>query len=147
MQVHVTTKFLPHRSEPQAMQYLFVYRLRITNVGTQVVQLMSRSWNFAEPTKPENKTSGTICRVRFVCPLRACLALDGLRRVVAQSLAGDGVVGHKPVLRPGQCFEYHSGVALSGPKGTMEGSFKFEAGPDDIVVPVGPVPLHGWDDR
>jgi ApaG protein len=37
---------------------------------------------------------------------------------------GPGVVGHQPVLAPGESFEYTSFCPLTTPFGTMEGSYQ-----------------------
>jgi len=35
---------VPERSEPESGHYFFVYRIRISNVGSETAQLMSRRW-------------------------------------------------------------------------------------------------------
>ena len=39
-------------------------------------------------------------------------------------VAGPGVVGHQPVLEPGQSFEYTSFCPLTTPVGSMHGSYR-----------------------
>ena len=70
-------------------------------------------------------------------------------------------VGHLPVLRPGQCFEYMSGTPLTTTEGVMEGYFYMARVPpetpyaktgdtvaahdrheDHFRVPVAPFVLH-----
>jgi ApaG protein len=41
-----------------------------------------------------------------------------------QEVRGLGVVGHQPLLKPGEHFEYTSGSALATPVGTMKGSYQ-----------------------
>ena len=41
-----------------------------------------------------------------------------------QEVKGAGVVGEEPVLRPGESFEYTSGVPLPTPSGFMTGSYR-----------------------
>jgi ApaG protein len=36
---------------------------------------------------------------------------------------GLGVVGHQPLLRPGEQFEYTSGAAIRTPHGSMSGKY------------------------
>ena len=55
---------------------------------------------------------------------------DTKERIVVDSPA-TGAVGHLPVLRPGQVFEYMSGTDLLGTKGTMKGHFYMATVPDD----------------
>ena len=40
-----------------------------------------------------------------------------------QEIIGAGVVGHQPLLKPGEEFQYTSGCPLSTPVGTMHGEF------------------------
>ena len=40
-----------------------------------------------------------------------------------QEVRGAGVVGEEPVLKPGETFEYTSGVPLPTPSGFMVGSY------------------------
>jgi len=40
-----------------------------------------------------------------------------------------GLVGQQPVLEPGKCFEYASGVRLAAPSGRLDGSFGVRHGP------------------
>jgi ApaG protein len=44
-----------------------------------------------------------------------------------QEVRGLGVVGHQPLLEPGQSFEYTSGCQLATPVGTMKGSYQMTA--------------------
>ena len=46
---------------------------------------------------------------------------DGLGRL--QEVRGPGVVGEEPTLKPGESFEYTSGVPLPTPSGFMVGSY------------------------
>jgi len=41
-----------------------------------------------------------------------------------EEVRGDGVIGEKPLLRPGQEFHYTSGCVLATPRGTMHGSYQ-----------------------
>ena len=49
------------------------------------------------------------------------LDADGHR----EEVRGLGVVGHQPLLKPGEGFEYTSGCRLRTPTGTMEGTYFF----------------------
>lgn len=55
---------------------------------------------------------------------------DTKERIVVDSPT-TGAVGHLPVLRPGQVFEYMSGTDLLGTKGIMKGHFYMARVPDD----------------
>lgn len=92
-QVQVSPRYLPDQSEPAQGAYMFAYHITIRNTGSVTAQLISRSWNV-------NDARGHTEKVR-----------------------GLGVVGHQPLLKPGESFEYTSGTRLRTPTGTMHGSF------------------------
>ena len=50
---------------------------------------------------------------------------DGEGKV--QEVRGEGVVGEKPVLKPGQAFEYTSWCMLASPHGSMRGTYQMVA--------------------
>lgn len=94
---------LPTAVMEQAQHFPFAYRVRITNVGTTTVQLVSRHWQFE----------------------------DAKGGVVEVPRGSAGVVGHAPVLEPGQMFEYCSGTQLATPSGSMQGGFQMLIGRTD----------------
>ncbi|MBP9712674.1 MAG: Co2+/Mg2+ efflux protein ApaG [Sterolibacterium sp.] len=95
--VSVNTQFLPDQSDPATNRYVFAYTIDIRNTGTVAAQLISRHWLITD-------AEGSVQEVR-----------------------GLGVVGHQPLLQPGQNFEYTSGCALTTPVGTMQGSYQMTA--------------------
>ena len=97
VQVVVTTQYLPDQSDAAANRFVFAYTINITNVGTVPAQLISRHWLITNA--------------------------DG----EVQEVRGLGVVGHQPLLQPGEHFEYTSGCALATPVGTMKGSYQMTA--------------------
>ena len=97
IRVQVTTSYLPERSAPAEQQYLFTYRVRISNVGTETAQLVSREWVITDSDGNE------------------------------QRVLGPGVVGEQPVLSPGDTFEYSSGSSIPTAVGTMRGSYQLVA--------------------
>ena len=94
IQVEVEPSYVPERSNPGESYYFFAYRIRITNLGTRVTQLVSRHW----------------------------IITDGQGRV--HEVKGPGVVGEQPVLEPGESFEYTSFCPLPTPTGNMRGTFQ-----------------------
>jgi len=94
IRVQVTTSYLAERSAPAEQQYLFTYRVRISNVGTETAQLVSREWVITDSDGNE------------------------------QRVLGPGVVGEQPVLAPGDTFEYSSFCPLKTPVGSMHGSYQ-----------------------
>jgi len=89
--VRVESFYLEDQSEPSDDHYVWAYRVEVENNGEAVVQLLTRHWVITDST---GKT---------------------------QEIRGDGVVGHQPVLEPGQSFEYTSGTPLATPSGFMSG--------------------------
>ncbi len=91
--VSVATKYLAEQSEPTMGNYVFAYTITIKNTGTVAAQLISRHW----------------------------IITDAANTV--QEVKGLGVVGHQPLLQPGQGFEYTSGSSLTTPQGSMKGTY------------------------
>ena len=94
IRVQVTSTYLPDRSSPRDCQYLFAYHIRISNVGSETAQLVSREWVITS-------ADGEVERVK-----------------------GPGVVGEQPVLTPGSSFEYTSYCPLKTSVGSMQGSYQ-----------------------
>src|ERR1700716_3468660 len=108
IEVKATPRFLPDRSSPENGVYFWAYSITLTNLGRETVQLRTRHWRIT----------------------------DALGR--RQEVRGAGVVGKQPVLKPGDSFEYTSGVPLPTPSGFMTGTYGM-VGPNgeafDIEIP------------
>jgi ApaG protein len=91
--VSVRSDYLPDQSQAAEHRYAFAYTVTIENLGTEPAQLLDRHWVITD-------TNGKVQEVR-----------------------GEGVVGEKPHLKPGQRFRYTSGTLLETPVGTMHGSY------------------------
>jgi ApaG protein len=94
VRVQVKSSYVPERSSPRDGHYFFAYRIRISNVGEETVQLMRRHW----------------------------IITDGDGRV--EEVEGPGVVGEQPVLEPGDSFEYSSFCPLPTRIGSMQGTYQ-----------------------
>ena len=115
IRVEVRSHYLVERSAPRESQYLFAYHVRISNVGDDTAQLVSREWVITT-------AEGDVERVK-----------------------GPGVVGEQPVLPPGASFEYTSYCPLKTAVGSMHGNYhmitadgeRFEAriAPFTLAVP------------
>ena len=108
IEVTVKPEYLADRSSPATGEYFWAYTIEITNRGTETVQLRTRHWRIT----------------------------DGMGR--KQEVRGPGVVGKQPVLKPGQSFEYTSGVPLPTPSGFMTGSYGMVSAAGelfDIAIP------------
>jgi ApaG protein len=91
--VDVQPQYLPEQSAPEQALYSFAYTITITNTGEVPAQLISRHWVITNAV-------GEIEEVK-----------------------GLGVVGHQPLLKPGEAFQYTSGCRLRTPTGSMHGSY------------------------
>ena len=93
IEVIVTPRYLAERSSPDNGYFFWAYTIEIKNGGTETVQLKTRHWKITD-------ANGRLQEVR-----------------------GAGVVGEEPVLKPGESFEYTSGVPLPTPSGFMLGTY------------------------
>jgi ApaG protein len=91
--VTVRTQYLPEQSNPERDQFVFSYTITIQNTGSIAAQLISRHW----------------------------VITDAEEQV--QEVNGLGVVGHQPLLPPGESFEYTSWATIKTPVGTMRGEY------------------------
>ena len=89
----VAVRHLPEQSDADAGQHAFAYTVTITNSGEITGQLIARHWVITD-------ANGQVEEVR-----------------------GLAVVGHQPVLKPGETFEYTSWTRLPTQHGTMRGTF------------------------
>ncbi|HVT59596.1 MAG TPA: Co2+/Mg2+ efflux protein ApaG [Thermoanaerobaculia bacterium] len=94
IRVEAESFYDPDRSSPQEGYYFFAYRIRISNLDSETVQLVSREWFITDG-------NGEMQRVQ-----------------------GPGVVGEQPVLARGDSFEYTSFCPLTTPVGSMHGSYR-----------------------
>ncbi|MBS0533986.1 MAG: Co2+/Mg2+ efflux protein ApaG [Proteobacteria bacterium] len=93
IEVTVTPRYLSERSSPATGYFFWSYTIDIVNRGEETVQLKTRHWRIT----------------------------DAFGRL--QEVKGAGVVGEEPTLKPGESFEYTSGVPLPTPSGFMEGTY------------------------
>lgn len=93
MTVTVRVQYLEEQSAPDRSEYVFAYAVTIKNTGAVAAQLISRHW----------------------------VITDANNHV--QQVRGLGVVGHQPLLQPGEQFEYTSGTSLQTPHGSMRGEY------------------------
>ncbi len=93
LNVAVRTRHIPEQSDASEGRYVFAYTITITNAGDIPTQVISRHW----------------------------IITDADAHV--EEVKGLGVVGHQPLIPPGESFEYTSGTALATPTGSMRGSY------------------------
>lgn len=95
--VQVQSEYLPAQSDAAATRYVFAYHITLRNTGSVTAQLLTRHW----------------------------VVTNGNQQV--QEVHGEGVVGEKPKLAPGETFNYSSGTVLTTPVGAMHGSYRMIA--------------------
>src|SRR5260370_19399561 len=76
IRVEVMSSYSPENSKPLEGEWVFQYTVRITNQGSETVQLISRHWLITD-------------------------AADHVEQV-----RGPGVVGEQPVLKPAESFKH-----------------------------------------
>jgi ApaG protein len=64
IRIEVRSEFLAERSSPREEQYLFQYHVRISNVGTETAQLVSREWIITNADGEVERVQGPWCRRR-----------------------------------------------------------------------------------
>ena len=92
IRVEVMSRHSPENSRPG--EWVFEYTVRITNLGQDTVQLLSRHW----------------------------IISDAFERV--EEVKGPGVIGEQPVLAPGESFKYSSWCPLKTATGSMRGTYQ-----------------------
>ena len=108
IRIEVETSYLEDQSEPHDQRFVFSYTITIRNEGEVPARLTHRHWIITD-------ANGKVQEVR-----------------------GEGVVGEKPYLKPGQGFRYSSGAVLETPVGAMQGSYQMIA--DDGLKFEAPIP-------
>ncbi len=93
IKISVQTTFEGTFFKNYKMHYAFGYTITIENQSRETVQLVSRHWD----------------------------VLDSLKEI--ETVDGEGVIGKKPVIRPGKSHTYSSGCLLASPIGAMRGFY------------------------
>lgn len=93
IKISVETSFEGTFYKDYKMNFAFGYLITIENQSKDSVQLLSRFWRIKDAL---NKT---------------------------QIVQGEGVIGKKPVIKPGETHSYRSGCVLTAPFGAMSGYY------------------------
>ena len=93
IKISVLTTFEGTYFKNHKIHFAFSYEIKIENHSKDSVQLISRHWEISDSL---NDT---------------------------EIVDGEGVIGKKPVLKPGEFHTYNSGCLLSSPYGSMKGYF------------------------
>ena len=113
IRVEVLSRYSAENSQPAQGKWVFQYTVRITNQGSETVRLISRHWIITDATEQVSEVKG------------------------------EGVVGHQPVLAPGESFKYSSWCPLETPFGAMRGSYQMAGvGGGEFDVEIAPFALR-----
>ncbi len=93
IRISVDTTFEGTFYKNYKIHFAFGYRITIENQSKDSVQLTSRFWEIKD-------------------------ALNN-----TEIVEGEGVIGKKPVLKPGESHTYNSGCLLNSPFGSMKGHY------------------------
>ena len=93
IKISVLTSFEGTYFKNYKIHFAFTYHVSIENQSKDSVQLHSRHWEI----------------------------YDALNHT--ETVDGEGVIGKKPVIKPGENYTYSSGCLLSSPIGAMKGHF------------------------
>ena len=93
IKIDIKSEFVPELSNNEDSLFYFSYKVSIHNLGINKVQLLSRHWNIK----------------------------DGLGR--KKAINGEGVIGKKPIIDPGESYKYKSYCPLKTEFGSMDGFY------------------------
>lgn len=93
IKISVETNFEGTFYKNYKMHFAFGYQITIENQSKDSVQLNARHW----------------------------IIYDALNNI--ETVTGEGVIGRKPVLKPGESHTYSSGCLLTSPFGAMQGHY------------------------
>lgn len=93
IKVSVRTSFEGTFFKNYKVHYAFGYTITIENLSKDTVQLTARHWD----------------------------VFDALKDM--ETIDGEGVIGRKPVIKPGESHIYSSGCLLASPVGAMRGHY------------------------
>ena len=92
-QCSVAVKYVAEQSTPPSGPFAFAYTVTIRNSGSVAAQLVARQWLITDANGH------------------------------AEEVRGLAVVGHQPLLKPGETFEYSSWTRIATPHGSMRGTY------------------------
>ena len=93
IKISVVTNFEGTFYKNYKIHFAFGYKVTIENQSKDSVQLNARQWTI----------------------------FDALNAI--ETVSGEGVIGKKPVLKPGESHTYSSGCLLTSPFGAMQGYY------------------------
>ncbi len=106
VKISVETNYEEHMSEPEERIHVFSYDILIENFGDEALHLLSRHWD----------------------------VIDSLG--LNHEVDGEGVVGEKPVILPGDSYAYSSWCRLTTDAGKMSGNYTMRGLSTDRIIQV-----------
>jgi ApaG protein len=94
IKISVESSFEGTYYKESKLYYAFQYSVTIENQSKELVQLNSRHWSILDSLNDE------------------------------KTVDGEGVIGKKPLLKPGEIHTYSSGCLLASPYGAMYGYYR-----------------------
>lgn len=91
--VSVRVQYVAEQSRPPGGPFAFAYTVSVRNSGGVAAQLVARHWVITDANNHVDEVRGL------------------------------AVVGHQPLLKPGETFEYTSWTHVATPHGQMKGTF------------------------
>ena len=93
IRISVITSYQEEFSNPDKLHFIFSYHITIENENEYAVQLLRRHWYIFDSSGEQSEVEG------------------------------EGVVGEKPILEPGQIYTYESACNLNTDLGKMHGTY------------------------
>jgi ApaG protein len=106
VKISIGTKYEETMSEPEDNLHVFSYEVLIENFGDEALHLLSRHWDIVDALGSNHEVDG------------------------------EGVVGEKPVILPGDSYEYSSWCRLSTDAGKMSGNYTMRGLSTDRIIQV-----------
>jgi len=103
IKISVRPVFMENESDIIRGKYVFVYFIKIENIGSEQVQLLRRHW--------EIEDSGA----------------------ESYEVDGDGIVGRQPIIEPGKTHSYNSYCVLKSMSGSMKGYYEMQRLNGEII--------------
>jgi ApaG protein len=93
IKISIASRFRDAQSNPERQHFLFSYEVTIENNSSYTVQLLRRHWYIFDSCGEHTE------------------------------IEGEGVVGEKPLLGPGEVYKYESACNLTTELGRMHGNY------------------------
>ena len=94
--IHVETFYQSAYSNPEALEFLFSYKITITNHNRFPIKLLRRHWFISDS------------------------------HCIQKEVEGEGVVGIQPEIQPNDSYQYVSACNLKSEIGKMYGHYQFQ---------------------